>query len=124
MNIKKALISAVILYALIFLWASILMFVAKMTGDAFSVAMLVSGALLTFIVAKYYYFKSMKIVKPINEGLMLGVVFAVVTFVIEVPVMVYGFASTQGWNYFTSWSIMLSYLLALVVPIAAAYKKK
>ena len=122
MDIKKAIVSAVVLYALIFLLASALL--NTITGVVFGAVMVIGGAVLTFLVAKYYYFKGMDAKNPVMEGLKLGIVLVVVAFLIEVPVMVYGFAATQGWGYFKSWNIMLGYLLMLVVPIFAAYKKK
>lgn len=121
MNIKKAIVSAVVLYALIFLLASALL--NTITGIMFGTVMVVGGAVLTFLIAKYYYFKGMKVAKPIQEGLKLGIVMVVVAFLIEVPVMVYGFAATQRWSYFMSWNIVLGYILMLIVPILAAYKK-
>lgn len=122
MNIKKAIASAVILYALVFLLGSGLL-LAITNQTIFGAVMIVGGAVLTFLIAKYYYFKGMKVAKPVQEGLKLGIVLLIVAFLIEVPVMVYGFAAAQGWSYFMSWNIVLGYLLMLVVPILAAYKK-
>ena len=123
MNIKKAIISGVILYALIFLLASALLFVVP-NESVFGSIIVVIVAILTYLIAKNYYFKGMKISNPIKEGLILGIILVIIIIIIEIPVMVYGFAVEQGWNYFTTWHILLGYILTVVVPIFAAYKKK
>lgn len=122
MNFKKAIASAVILYALIFLAGSGLMFVA--TGTTFESVMVVIVAVLTFLIAKYYYFKGMRRLNAVKDGLMLGVVLVIITIVIDIPVMVYGFAAEQGWSYLMTWHMLLGYLLMLVMPVLAAYKVK
>ncbi len=121
MNIKRAIVSAVVLYALIFLAASTLLFMRD--NFYFGVLTLAIGSVLTFVISKYYYFKGMKFSSAVREGLMLGIFMAAVTFAIEIPVMVYGFAKDQGWGYFTAWHMMLGYLFMIVLPVFAAYKK-
>lgn len=123
MDLKKAIISAVVLYAVIFLVASALM-IAVNDEIIFGLATLLISIALTFLVAKKYYFKGMRMAKPVREGLTLGLVMAVVSFAIEIPVMVYGFAAAQGWNWFMTWHVMLGYISMLVVPVFAAYKPK
>jgi len=125
MKIKKAIISGVILYALIFLLASGLMFVAGIQDETiFGSLMVIIVAVLTFLISKNYYFKGMKISNPVKEGLTLGILLLVIVFVIEIPVMVFGFAAENGWNYFMTWHILLGYTLTVIVPILAAYKIK
>jgi hypothetical protein len=122
MKLGKAILSGIILYALIFLVASALL---SLSGtSAFGIIVTIFSVALTFVIAKYLYFKGMAVKNPVKEGLLLGLVFVIVMFVIEVPVMVYGFAKAQGWSYFNSWDMILGYLLTLIVPIFAAYKKK
>jgi hypothetical protein len=122
MNFKKAVVSAIVLYALVFLAACVLMFV--LTGLAFDSAMVVVGAVLTFLVSKHFYFNKIKVKKPVVEGLKLGMVFAITSFLIETLVMVYGFAASQGWNYFLTWHMLLGYVLMLVVPVFAVRKSR
>jgi hypothetical protein len=116
-DLKKAVKSAIVLYALIFTFASALMFYVP--SAAYDYAALVAVALLTFIVAKHYF----RMYKPANlicSGLALGVVFAVVMFVLDVLLMVYGFANQLGWEYFASTNQLLGYVLTIVVPVLAA----
>jgi len=116
-DLKKAVKSAIVLYALIFTFASALMFYVP--SAAYDYAALAAVALLTFIVAKHY-FRMYKPANPICSGLALGVVFAVVMFVLDVLLMVYGFASQLGWKYFASTNQLLGYVLTIVVPVLAA----
>lgn len=122
MNIKKAIVSAIIQYAVIFLVASALLFIKD--ENVFGAITLVVSVVLTYLISKEYYFKGMKVSKPLNEGLMLGIVMDALIFLIEIPVMIYGFAASTGWNYFTSWHLMLGYLLTLVIPVLVAYRMK
>src|SRR4030042_1199416 len=122
MKLLKAILSAVVLYALIFLIASALLFIKN--GIIFGSIMVLFAAVLTFLVSKFLYFRGMAVTNAVREGLLLGIIFVVVMFVIEVPVMVYGFAKEMGWNYFLTWHLVVGYMLTLVVPILGAYKGK
>ncbi|MDI6721074.1 MAG: hypothetical protein QMD85_01695 [Candidatus Aenigmarchaeota archaeon] len=123
MRLKKAVVSAVILYAVLFLIASALIFNIK-NEIIFGYIMVVLSAVLAFMVSKHYYFKGMKVDYPLKNGIELGIVLVIVVFLIEIPVMVYGFASQQGWSYFTSWHLIIGYLLMLAVPVVTAYMMK
>ena len=122
MKLLKSIISAVILYAIIFLVASALLFAVP--ANTFGPIVIILVAAFTYIVSKFFYFKGIKVANPVKEGLMLGLVFIVVTFILDVFVMVYGFASDQGWSYFMSWEMCLGYVLTLLVPVLAAWKKE
>lgn len=122
MNLKKAIVSAIILYAIMFLVASALLFIQDET--IFGSILIVLSIILTFLISKEYYFKGAKVSNPIKEGLMLGIVLVIVAVLIDIPVMVYGFAAQSGWNYFMMWHLLLGYLLTLVIPILVAYKSK
>lgn len=125
LNLKRAVVSAVVFYAMMFLLASVYMFVLGLAGDIFGAAMIVTDVVLIALLAKYYYFKPMNknYVKPM-DGLLFGIAVAVISVIIEIPVMVYGFAKDMGWMYFASWHIMLGYLLVALIPAAIAYMKK
>ncbi len=121
-NIKKAVISGVIIYALLFLAASALLFTVTDQTIFGTISFLVL-VILTAVVMKKYYFKGMKVKKPLQEGLGVGIILVLVFLAIEIPVMVYGFASDMAWYYFTSWDILLGYISLLVVPVLVAWKK-
>lgn len=124
MNLKKAIVSAIILYAVMFLVASALLSTLGQNDTIFGSILVVLSVILTFLISKEYYFKGAKVSSPIKEGLMLGIVLVVVAVLIDIPVMVYGFAAQSGWNYFMYWHLQLGYLLTLVVPVLVAYKSK
>lgn len=123
LDLKKAVASAVVAYALMFLAASALMlWIADIMvyGTALFLALIV----ITAVVTKYYYFEGVKkIKKPFEEGLGLGIVYVLVSIAMDIVLMVYGFAAEVGWPYLMSWDILLGYLIMLVVPIVVAYKK-
>ena len=122
MKIKKAIISAIILYAIIFLVASALLFIKDET--IFGSIIIVISSVLTYLISKYFYFKGMKVSNPFKEGFTLGIVLVAIGILIDIPVMVYGFAAQSGWSYFMTWHLIVGYLLALVIPVSAVYKKK
>ncbi len=98
------------------------MFTVATTDITFQVIMVIFAVIIAYLLANYYYFKK-KPRKPLNEGLAYGIVMAIVSFVIEAIVMVYGFASAQGWDYFMTWNIILGYTLVIIIPVLVAYKK-
>jgi len=118
-DLRRALKSAVVLYALIFTFASALMFYVPLAALDYAVMLFV--AVLTFIVAKHY-FKAFRPAYPICNGLALGVVFAAVMFVLDVLLMVYGFASEVGWDYFMSTNQLIGYAIIILAPVLAAKK--
>jgi hypothetical protein len=96
LNLKKAVASAVVAYALMFLAASALMlWIADIMvyGTALFLALIVIIAVVT----KYYYFEGVKkIKKPLEEGFGLGIVYMLVSIAMDIVLMVYGFAAEVG----------------------------
>jgi len=78
---------------------------------------------VAYLIGTYYYFKA-KPTEFLKEGLMFGIILVVISFLIEIPVMVYGFAAKMGWAWFTQWDILVGYVLLIVAAILAAYMKK
>jgi hypothetical protein len=123
LNLKKAIASAVVIYALMFLIASALML---WLSDimVYSVVMFLALIVVTVVVTKYYYFEGVKkIKKPLEEGFGLGIIYVLVSLALDVILVVYGFATEVGWAYIMSWDILLGYLVMLVTSIVVAYKK-
>lgn len=121
-NWKRALVSTVVFYAIIFLWASVLMFVLAVPTDVFKVAMVVSGALVVALLAQYHFFKGAR-PKPI-DGLRFGAFVAVVSALLDIPILVYGFAKDLGWAYFASWDVLLGYAVVAVAPAVIIHLQK
>ena len=124
MDIKKALIASVIGYAVTFLVASGLLFMQAQNAMLFSVMVTLFALVLTFVIAKFYYFKGMVMTSFLKEGLLFGILYDVVMIVIDIPVMVYGFAVAQGWSYILSLEMFAGYALTIVVCLIAAYLSK
>ncbi len=124
MDIKKVLVTGVIIFAVIFLLASLLLFVVALQEPVFGVTMLVLSTLIVYIVVRYYYLKETKLDSPIKDGFALGIAIALVVFILEAITMVYGFAADQGWSYFAKPTIMIGYLVMVFIPIVATYLKE
>lgn len=124
MDLKKVLISGVIIFAVIFLLASVLMFVVILQEPVFGVVMLVLSSIIVYLIVRYYYLKDVSLDKPIKEGIALGIGIALVVFILEAITMVYGFAADQGWSYFAKPTIIIGYVLIVFIPVMAGYLKK
>jgi hypothetical protein len=123
LNYKKALLAGVIAYAVIFLVLSAMMFTPLWGTEIQSYINMLVSVVVVYLAAYYIYFKK-KPKKPLKEGLLLGVVFVAVSVIIEIPVMVYGFAASTGWAWFAQWHLLASYVLGIVACIIAAKMKK
>lgn len=130
MDTKRALLTGLASYAAIFLISSALMFLPMayswetMKWSLFgSILMMALASIVIFLLSQRYYFKT-KPKDAIKEGLMLGAIIVAISFLIEIPLMVYGFAKTQGWLWYLQWNILAGYILALVLPVIAAKTKK
>ena len=122
-NYKRAIMAGVIAYAVIFLVLSAMMFTPLWGTETQNYINMLVAIVVTYLVAFYFYFKE----KPkdyLKEGLLLGVVMTVVSVLIEIPVMVYGFAAAMGWAWFTQWHLIAGYVLGIVATILAAKMKK
>ncbi len=123
MDLKKAVVSAIIMYAIIFLIASALVF--NIQDEAiFGSIMVILVIILSYLLSSKFYFKGLTVSNPIKDGLAFGLVVAVISFIIEIPVMVYGFAAQQGWGYFADTYIIAGYIMMLIIPVIVAYRKK
>jgi hypothetical protein len=123
LNYKQAIIAGVISEAVIFLLVSAMMFTPLWGTEMQSYLNILVGAVVAYLVAYYFYFKK-KPKEPLKEGLLLGVAFVAISVVIEIPVMVYGFAASTGWAWFAQWNLWASYVLGIVACIIAAKMKK
>jgi hypothetical protein len=123
LDTKKAIISGVIFYAMIFLATSIIMFVLGiMEGIVFHTLTWIVIALTTyFLASKYYFIKKVK--EPVKEGLLYGIAVAVVSTLFDIPVMVYGFASDVGIAWFYQWELWFGSLVVIAVSIYVATRK-
>ncbi len=70
-----------------------------------------------FLLTRYHYFKQ-KPKNPLTDGLLFGILLAAITFIIEVPLIVYGFG--MGLETYLIWLVWIQYLLVIISPIVAA----
>ena len=78
------------------------------------------SAITIFLLTRYYYFRQ-KPKNPLTEGLLLGIILAAITFIIEIKLIVYGFG--MGWEIYQFWIIWIQYPLVIVSAIIAALTK-
>ena len=78
------------------------------------------SAITIFLLTRYYYFRQ-KPKNPLTEGLLLGIILAAITFIIEITLIVYGFG--MGWEIYQFWIIWIQYPLVIVSAIIAALTK-
>jgi hypothetical protein len=117
----KALAYAVLIWISGFVWGSVVFMTPALKNiavipyvsryPAISFPLLIVWPLIAFVLARSY-------LKPTtdkaDEGLRLGVVFAVVNFVLDLLVLVLLFKN--GLSYFASLTVWLAYLILLTVP--------
>ena len=120
LNFLKAIIIGLLYYA-VALFVDVLgnSFVPDYVNFMSYVWWLVS-AIAIFLLARYYYFRQ-KPKNPLTDGLLLGILLAAITFIIEITLIVYGFG--MGWEIYQFWIIWIQYPLVLISPIIAALTK-
>ena len=121
MDWKKGIITAIIYYVILFVIGIAAMSVMQTGTIEFGVVMWITTTVLLFILGNYYYFKK-KPSNPIKEGLTLGVLVAVISLMIEVPVLVY--VLNLGWGFYSVWTVWVGYLLVIIMPAIVAKLKK
>ena len=113
----KAIGYGILLFAVMFVVGSIVMFGLKLAGNALSVVMLISAIIVVYILARMYKITSL------NEGLQVGLVWLVVDALLEyiVIILIFNKGDASG---FYSWSVLLGYGLIVVVPaLVGKYQK-
>jgi hypothetical protein len=108
MNWGKAVGYGVVLYAIMFLIASILMFGLKLTGDVFGVTMLVISASILWVAAGRYQLSGS------SEGMRVGVVWLVVEAALDYLLIVQIF--NKGSLSVYTWSLLTAYVLIVAIP--------
>lgn len=73
----------------------------------------------TFLLVYYWYFAT-KPKDPIKTGFIIGLIIALITFVLEILM----WFSTFNWAYFLYPTVILQYILLIIVPIFAALLKE
>ena len=117
MNWLKAIGYGIALFAIMFVIGSIAMFGLKLSGNVFSITMLISGIIVLYLLAGQYG------VKSLNDGIQLGIVWLIVDVILEYYVLVQIFM--KGDASFYTWSVLTGYVTVVLVPtLVGAQAKK
>jgi hypothetical protein len=117
----KALIYAVLLWVIGFVWGSIVFMTPALknvptipyvsSNPAISFPILVIWLIVTYLLAKSYLKAADD---KVAEGLKLGILFSVVNVLLDLLVLV--LLLKAGFNYFLSLTVWLAYLMLLTLP--------
>jgi hypothetical protein len=117
----KAVAFAILIWITGFVWGSIVFMTPALKSvspipyisknPAISFPLLLIWPVLTYLLAKNYF---MSVTNRTAEGLKLGIVFAVVNFLLDLIVLV--FLLKAGVNYFASVTVWIAYFILLIIP--------
>lgn len=108
MNWGKAIGYGIVLYAIMFLLGSVLMFGPKLAGNVFGITMLIASIIVLWIASMMYKIPNLSI------GVQVGIVWLVIEAVLDYVVLVQMF--NKGSLSVYSWSLLTGYVLIVVVP--------
>lgn len=78
------------------------------------------STIVIFLLTRLYHFRQ-KPKNPLKAGVTLGLLLATITFLIEIPLIVYGFGI--GWKIYLFWMTWIHYSLVILSSITAALTK-
>jgi hypothetical protein len=117
----KALLYALLIWIVGFVWGSFVFMTPALKGvspipyvsrnPAISFPVLAMWLVLTYILARSFFRSS---AAPADDGLRLGLTFAVVNFILDLVVLV--ILLKTGVDYFVSLSVWVAYVILLIVP--------
>ena len=117
----KAIVCAVLLWILGFIWGSIVFMTPALratkpipyisSNPTISFPIILLWTVLTLLLARHYLKEA---TDRAGEGLKLGVTFAVVNFLLDLIVLV--FLLQAGFKYFVSASVWFAYVTLLLIP--------
>lgn len=120
-RIGKALIFAVIIWVIGFVWGSIVFMTPSLknvsqipyvsSNPAISFPILVIWLIVTYLLAKSYLKTSED---SVNDGLKLGCLFMVVNIGLDLVILV--FLMKAGFRFFVSLSVWVGYLMLALIP--------
>jgi hypothetical protein len=120
-KIGKALAFAVLIWIVGFVWGMVVFMTPALKGlptipyvsryPAISFPVLLIWILLTYLLSRSYL---RSVTDQAGEGLKLGVMFALVHFVLDLLVLVLLFKT--GFGYFASLTVWLAYCILVIVP--------
>ena len=116
MNWLKSIGFGILLFALMFMSGSILMFVVKLTGIALEMVMFIALLIVLGVLVQMYKIGSLL------EGIQVGLVWLIIYSLLDYIVIVQTFSEGDA-TYYTHWSLWVWYALMIVVPAFFGYLK-
>lgn len=118
MNWLKAIGYGIILFAVMFLIGSIVMFGLKITDpNTMGIIMIIASVIVVWLLARQYKIASL------NQGIQVGLVWLVVDALLEYIVIVQIFNQGDASKLY-SWSVFVGYALIVIVPALVGQLKK
>jgi len=115
MNWKSAIKTIIVGYAIMFLLGSV--FIGFGLETYMPYAMVILNAIVVYILALNMYFQPVESLKPINDGIQLGIAWIVISAILDIGLLVYAF-NAGNWSVMTSWNMLVGYAETLLIPIA------
>lgn len=104
----KGILMGLLTWVAGFIIGSIIMFTAG--KDMIGIIMIFVMPIVTALIAMWYLKKN----PGMSEGLKLGIIWVIVSVILDVLVLVLAFGN--GFSYFTSWTFLVGYAEMLLVP--------
>ncbi|KPJ65193.1 hypothetical protein AMJ44_10785 [candidate division WOR-1 bacterium DG_54_3] len=119
MNWLKAIGYGIVLFALLFVIGSIVMFAGVKTGTPlFGILMILAAIILVTALAKMYKIASL------NQGIQVGLVWLIVDALLEYLIIVQLINKGDLSALYSSWTIWFGYALILAIPALVGQFKK
>jgi len=115
-DIQRIILISVINY---FLVLTVSLLISFFLPGLFSIVWITMTVLSIYLLISYWYFP-VKPKYPLKEGFIVGLLVALITFVIELLL----WYSTYGIIYFLNFVVFLQYFLTIIIPIFAAFLKQ
>jgi hypothetical protein len=121
MNIKRALITIIVAYAIVFLIGSI--FIGLSLQSIMPYAMVLLNAIVVYVAALNLYFQPVEPLNSLKEGAKLGLLWVIISFILDAGILVYGF-NAGDWALMTSWNMIVGYAETLLIPILIGFMQR
>lgn len=125
MNIKNASACVVASYVLMLMIS--MMFTAFRSVEFLqaikSYVLVVANAIIVYVTALNIYFQVVEPLKPVPEGVKLGMVWIVGYLVLDILMLSLGFFGSE-WSKLTQWNVLTGYAEAFLIPIIIGFMEE
>lgn len=106
-NTKKGILLGLLMWIILFFIGSTVM--VTIGQDKIGVSMIILEPIVAIFLARWY----LKVNPNIIEGLKLGIVWTIISAILDIAILVYGFKN--GWGFYSTWTIWVGYLEIIIV---------